>query len=129
MELRLKAGERARFAGWHLKLSKNPMNLTMQHTSVSAARPINEQPFWLKDAQACAGAMGFGVWPAEYPLQPSEAKGDKGVFARTMEVLASEGAVQKSVMTNATDVTADCASGPRAALERVAFNRFYILRP
>ena len=43
-----------------------------------------------------------GVWPAEDLVQPLEAVGDKGIFARMMEGLASEAAVPKTVMIDAT---------------------------
>lgn len=42
------------------------------------------------------------VWPTQDPLQPVEAVGDMGVFARMMEGLASEGAEEKVVMIDAT---------------------------
>ena len=42
-----------------------------------------------------------GVWPAEDPLQSVKRWGDKGIFARMMEGLASEAAVPKTVMIDA----------------------------
>ncbi len=44
-----------------------------------------------------------GVWPTEDVIQPLEAVGGTlGVFARIMEGLASEAAVPKTVMIDAT---------------------------
>ena len=43
-----------------------------------------------------------GVWPTEDVIQPLEAVGDMGVFARIMEGLASEATVPKTVMIDAT---------------------------
>ena len=41
-------------------------------------------------------------WPCDDPLQPLEAVGDMGVFARIMEGPVSEAAVPKTVMIDAT---------------------------
>jgi hypothetical protein len=42
------------------------------------------------------------VWPAEDALQPLEAVGEEGIFARMMEGLAAEATVPKTAMIEAT---------------------------